>query len=47
MPDGTEFVGIGIRPDVEVKETYQSYFRGQEDAAIKEALQYLRAMIKS
>lgn len=42
MPDGTEFVGIGIHPDIEVKETYKSYFKGDEDAAIKEALQHLR-----
>lgn len=46
MPDGTEFVGIGIHPDIEVKETYKSYFKEHEDAAIKEALQYLRSMIK-
>lgn len=46
MPDGTEFVGIGIHPDIEVKETYNSYFKENEDAAIKEALQYLRSMIK-
>lgn len=43
MPDGTEFVGIGIQPDVEVKESYQSYFKENEDAAMKEALQYLRS----
>lgn len=42
MPDGTEFVGIGIFPDMEVQETYQSYFKASEDAAIKKALQYLR-----
>lgn len=47
MPDGTEFVGIGIHPDIEVKETYKSHFMEHEDAAIKEALQYLRAIIKS
>lgn len=46
MPDGTEFVGIGIRPDIEVKETYKSYFKGDEDAATKEALQYLRSKVK-
>lgn len=47
MPDGTEFVGIGIHPDIEVKETYKSYFKGYEAAAIKEALQYLLSIIKS
>lgn len=43
MPDGTEFVGIGIHPDIEVKETYKSYFKEEENAAMKEALQYLRS----
>lgn len=47
MPDGTEFVGIGIHPDKEVKETYHSYFKEKEDAAMKEALLYLRSMMKS
>lgn len=47
MPDGTEFVGIGIHPDIEVKETYQSYFKGNEDAVTKAALQYLRSLLKS
>lgn len=43
MPDGTEFVGIGIVPDTEVKETYKSYFEEKEDAAMQEALRYLRS----
>ncbi len=43
MPDGTEFVGIGIIPDIEVKETYKSYFKEKEDAVMQEALRYLRS----
>lgn len=30
-PDGTEFVGIGILPDIEVKETISSYLSAQDD----------------
>lgn len=42
MPDGTEFVGIGIVPDVEVEETYDSYFNTKEGAQLNEALARLR-----
>lgn len=41
-PDGTEFVGVGIQPDVVVKETYQSWFKDKNDAAMSAALEYLR-----
>ena len=42
MPDGTEFVGIGIVPDVEVEETYDSYFNTKEGEQLNEALARLR-----
>ena len=41
-PDGTEFVGRGLRPDVCVEETYGSWFKDKADAAVSAALQYLR-----
>lgn len=37
--DGTEFVGVGILPDKEVKETYESFFKDKYDAAITAALE--------
>lgn len=43
-PDGTEFVGIGFRPSVEVEETYKSYFEDKEDVGISKALEYLEAL---
>lgn len=46
MPDGTEFVGIGIKPDIEVQETYQSYFKDREDAGLHTAIQYLQTILK-
>lgn len=42
MPDGTEFVGIGIVPDVEVEETYDSYFNTKDGAQLSKALERLR-----
>lgn len=39
--DGTEFVGIGLKPDIPITETYQSYFVQNEDLAMKAALEYL------
>lgn len=44
MPDGTEFVGTGIVPDVEVTETYESYFAGDMDNAVRAALERIRGM---
>lgn len=41
-PDGSEFVGIGILPDIEATETYDSYFGRSESAALRAALQSLR-----
>lgn len=43
MPDGTEFVGIGIKPDIEVSENYESYFKKKENAVLKTALKYLKS----
>ena len=40
-PDGTEFVGTGLHPTVEVRETYASLFRDKTDAALTEALRLL------
>ena len=41
-PDGTEFVGIGHKPDVTVSETYDSYFKAPHDNAISAALKLLK-----
>lgn len=40
-PDGTEFVGIGIIPDVEVRETFDTHFG--RSAALAAALRLLKA----
>lgn len=40
--DGTEFVGIGLQPDVVVKETYKSWFKDKQDAVLTKALQLLK-----
>ena len=47
MPDGTEFVGIGIQPDIEVAQTYSSYFNDSEDAVLKAAMNYLQTALKN
>lgn len=41
-PDGREFVGVGIKPDVEVKRTYSDYLKNN-DAVLNKALAYLAA----
>ena len=41
-PDGTEFVGIGHKPDITVSETYDSYFNAPHDNAISTALGLLK-----
>ncbi len=38
--DGTEFVGVGIKPDVEVTDTYRSFFIDKTDPALQTALDY-------
>ncbi len=40
-PDGTEFVGIGFKPDILITETYKSYFVKNDDLYIKAAMEYL------
>lgn len=45
-PDGTEFVGIGIIPDIIVEETWQSTFRDHTDAATTKAIEYLTRLLQ-
>lgn len=40
-PDGTEFVGIGIIPDIEVNETIKSFLSGK-DPVLEKAIQLLK-----
>lgn len=40
--DGTEFVGIGITPDIPTTDTYQSCFIDNTDPALQAALDYLK-----
>jgi C-terminal processing protease CtpA/Prc len=42
-PDGTEFVGYGIRPTIVVGETYKSHFKDKHDATMTKALEILTA----
>lgn len=44
--DGTEFVGHGFKPDIQVEETYQSYFHDEHDAAITTACDVLKEQMK-
>lgn len=39
--DGTEFVGIGIKPDIETADTYQSFFVDNTDPSLQAALDCL------
>lgn len=41
-PDGTEFVGIGIIPDIEVEESAESYFAPERDDVLGAALRHLK-----
>ncbi|WP_029038347.1 S41 family peptidase [Salinimicrobium xinjiangense] len=41
LPDGTEFVGVGISPDIEVKPTLKAFLSGK-DEAFEAALKMLR-----
>ena len=38
MPDGTEFVGIGIIPDIIIEETPESYFSDTTDLVLTKAI---------
>ncbi|MGB4844340.1 MAG: S41 family peptidase [Ferruginibacter sp.] len=44
-PDGREFVGYGIKPDIEVKPTLADYLQ-RKDPVLEKALEYLKASIK-
>ncbi|RDC54093.1 peptidase S41 [Pedobacter chinensis] len=44
-PDGREFVGYGVKPDIEVIPTLKDYLN-KKDATIDSALDYLRKKIK-
>lgn len=44
-PDGKEFIGYGIKPDIEVKRTIKDYFE-HNDAALKKAIEYLMGKIR-
>lgn len=41
-PDGSEFVGIGLIPDIEVEETAESYFTPERDDVVSAALRHLK-----
>lgn len=45
-PDGREFVGVGIKPDIEVKRTLQDYL-DKKDPALDRALKYLGDKLKA
>ena len=50
-PDGTEFVGVGILPDIEVRETVSSFLSKAETGfdnsnAIRKAIEMLKSSIK-
>ena len=42
MPDGTEFVGVGVHPDVRVEPTREAIASGH-DLALERAVQFLTA----
>ncbi|MGG9964193.1 S41 family peptidase [Ferruginibacter sp. SUN106] len=44
-PDGREFVGYGIKPDIEVKPTLTDYLQ-KKDPVINKAMEYLKTKIK-
>lgn len=44
-PDGREFVGYGIKPDIEVKRTLKDYLE-KKDPVLEQALQYLQGKLK-
>jgi C-terminal processing protease CtpA/Prc len=43
MPDGTEFVGVGVQPDVRVEPTRQAIASGR-DLVIERAVEILSKM---
>ncbi|GAB2831995.1 S41 family peptidase [Ferruginibacter profundus] len=44
-PDGREFVGYGIKPDIEIKPTLTDYLQ-KKDPVINKAMEYLKTKIK-
>ncbi len=42
-PDGREFVGFGVKPDIEVKQTVQDFIKNN-DPALNKALTYLNSI---
>ncbi|HEY1040050.1 MAG TPA: S41 family peptidase [Bacteroidia bacterium] len=44
-PDGREFVGYGIKPDIEVKPTVNDYLQ-KKDPVLTKAIEYLKTKIK-
>lgn len=44
-PDGREFVGYGVKPDIEVKATLNDYLQ-KKDPALDKALEYLKTKTK-
>lgn len=44
-PDGREFVGYGIKPDIEVKRSLQDYLQ-KKDPVLEKALEYLKGKLK-
>jgi C-terminal processing protease CtpA/Prc len=44
-PDGREFVGIGIKPDIEINPTLKDYLN-KNDVTLKEATNYLTDLLK-
>lgn len=45
-PDGTEFVGSGFQPDIQVEETWKSLFEDPIDRATLKALEYLNGLLE-
>jgi C-terminal processing protease CtpA/Prc len=44
-PDGREFIGYGIKPDIEVKQTVDDYLQKRDPVLLK-AQEYLKTKIK-
>jgi C-terminal processing protease CtpA/Prc len=40
-PDGREFVGYGVKPDIEVRTTLKDYLENT-DPALQKAIEYLK-----
>jgi C-terminal processing protease CtpA/Prc len=41
-PDGREFVGYGVKPDIEVKRTVEDYIR-KRDAQLEKAIEVVKS----